>query len=697
MTHRRDIQCLRAVAVLLVILAHARLPFGAGGFIGVDVFFVISGYLITGLLLGELATTGRLDYPRFVARRLRRLLPAMLVVLGTTFAAALAMLTPREVLDTSGSLPWALTWTSNIYFTFSDFDYFGGVAVDDLYLHTWSLGVEEQFYLVWPLLLVLAMLAVRSGGAERGPRLGLVFVAIVVAGFAFCLAVAERSPLASFYLMPSRAWQFAAGALVFVLRDFGHGAFGDLRRRLAVTAVSAGCTLIGLALILASALLISPHMRYPGLSSIWPTLGAMLVLFGGSDAGRADAAKTLGGLVLAWIGDRSYSLYLWHWPVFSLVAAFGLMDRWPFVLSSIALSMGLAALTYRWVELPFWKGRYSRAGRGRTLAATLSVLAAAFLAASGARHLTAVNDAMSASAGNPRFDRPYLGPDSAACDTWYRSAAVRPCVIAGADADRTVVLIGDSIGAQWASLLPELYPPREWRSVVLTKSGCPIVDRDIYYSAVGDTYTVCREWREAAVDRIVELRPGLVLIGSSAQYDFDRTDWEAGTRSLLEQLDSAGIPAVLIPGTPTLTFDGPTCLQHPSRFSLGLTDSRRQCEERLESTLSKQVAAYLRRVADEFDSVAVLDLSDLVCPDDRCAAVSESGVIVYRDDEHLTNTFVLSIVPQVRERVARIGLSADGIAVVRSVPPHDAGHDTTGAAKDAGSYPDTMPQVTRPE
>lgn len=308
--HRPDLQGLRAIAVLLVVLAHAKVPPFTGGYIGVDVFFVLSGFLISGLLINEYQTTGRIRFAEFYARRLKRLLPALLVMLLTITLIGHQLLASDEARGMLASLPYATTWTSNFHFAFRDHGYFDELTQRDLFLHTWSLGVEEQFYLIWPLML-LGILALRGCNASANNlrsarrKLGL----LVAATLMLSVIWTQISSLQSFYFMPFRLWQFGLGAWVCLLARSP----AALRN---ISKLSNVLVLSGLGLVLASSMLFTPILNYPGIWALPPTLGAALVIAAGTS--YAPNQTLLAHPTLTWLGDRSYSIYLWHWPVLLL-------------------------------------------------------------------------------------------------------------------------------------------------------------------------------------------------------------------------------------------------------------------------------------------------------------------------------------------------------------------------------------------
>ena len=653
---RRDIQGLRAVAVALVVLAHAGAAGFAGGFVGVDVFFVLSGYLITGLLVGERLATGHIRYFEFLARRLRRLLPAMLIMLLTVLVVASVFLTAFEMRMQARSFPFAAAWISNFFFAFAQRDYFQALRDDDLFLHTWSLGVEEQFYLLWPWL-VLALTGTRIAANSLSDTGKFMLKAMGVIGavsLIACVLLSSMNSMLAFYMMPARIWQFALGGMVFVGL---HLAVDEHTERAERWALPAGLT--GLLLVIASAALLGDDISYPGWYALAPSLGAALLIAAGTVA-RGNAVSTLlGRRPLVWVGDRSYSIYLWHWPILVLANALGLTRSVTGVVLAIAVSVVLAALSYRWVEYPFWKGRYRTAAAPRVVAAAvlaivLSVSSFNLLETKVFGLQAGIQSLQASELRRDADSRIYAAAGT--CDTWYLDAQVRPCAIGNRDGDRLAVLVGDSIGAQWSPLISGVFAGADWQILVLTKSACAIVDKTWYYEKAGGDYVVCTEWRENVLEYLAAISPDVVIIGSSAFYPFSEEDWTAGTVRILERAVPAAEHVILLSGTPRLTFDGPSCLEDPWRFSFRLNNGHRECEEAQIEEQPAAVSAYLRAAAERFGTVEVLDLNDLVCPDQRCAAATPDGIAVFRDKIHLTATFTRSVVPEALERLAAFGI-----------------------------------------
>ncbi|MDT8407424.1 MAG: acyltransferase family protein [Methylococcales bacterium] len=632
MESRPDLQGMRAIAVVLVILAHARIPGWAGGFVGVDVFFVLSGFLITGLLIREYQANGRLALGAFYVRRLRRLLPALLVVLVASALAVMGLFPEIDARQILASLPFAATWTGNLFFVLREQDYFNELAEQDVFLHTWSLGVEEQFYLIWPLLLLGLTVAARF----LSLRLSL-WLWVVVA-FLMSVIWTHWHPVSAFYMMPARIWQFGLGGVVFL-----HRASGQSGASAMPLVLSRFLQLMGLLLIIGSALLLDRKLTYPGYWALLPSLGAAWMIWAGDGRRSAGLAHPL----LVWVGDRSYSLYLWHWPVITLIGLLG-FEMGPGHSSlwlALLLTLLLAMFSYRWVELPFWKqGLSVLPPKTFLLGACASVLLVLAVAFHVQRIPPEIKVPQTDWVASIRTDVPviYHMP----CDAWYQHALVQPCIFGPEDAPNTAILLADSIGAQWFSAFVQVFSAPRWRLVVLTKSACAMVDEDYFYPRIGKIYHVCREWREAVLNQLASFKPKVILLGSAATYDFTTAQWVAGTRRVLGPISEIAERVVVVSGTPTLGFDGPGCIVRAMQAGNKLTSD--MCVGKASTQKYHQVAGYLSQAAREFDNVQVLNPVELVCPGGRCRAVLPSGIVVFRDSQHLTDTFVRSNVVRIQ-------------------------------------------------
>ena len=402
---RPDLEGLRGIAILLVLLCHARIPGAEAGFIGVDIFFVLSGFLITGLLVGEHARTGQISLRAFYARRARRILPAALVVVAGTVLVASLVVSPLDLPRVGDDAIAAALSLANIRFALGATDYFAPTDASPL-LHFWSLAVEEQFYLLWPLLLIVTIRI----GRQRVSTVVLA-TAILVGSLVLCVWLTDVSGPWAYFSLPTRAWQLAAGGLLALTASW-HGR--------SPSALAAGAGWLGVASIGAGILLIQPTTPYPGLASLLPTLGALALIVSRGAVG-SPGWLILGRAPLRWLGRISYSLYLWHWPILILgpIALGMTATEDGSTGTDLATRIGLigvavlfAALSWRLVEEPFRRG--SVGGRARVRGFALAGAAAVILVASSTT-MTAlgVRDVVAATVGGPGGD---VDPTLAAFD-----------------------------------------------------------------------------------------------------------------------------------------------------------------------------------------------------------------------------------------------------------------------------------------
>jgi peptidoglycan/LPS O-acetylase OafA/YrhL len=596
-------------------------------------------------LLREQTTTGRIQYVRFISRRLKRLLPTLLLVLLSVSLVALVVLSEYEARIQSGSFAYAVTWTSNFFFVLSNFDYFSPLQARDLYLHTWSLGVEEQFYLVWPILILSAHgLLLRNGKpANTRRRMGLILAGVALLSLALSLYWSRTNALLAFYSMPTRAWQFALGAFVtLILRDYPRSAVASEYR--AGPVPNSVIAWLGMVLVVGSAMILHRQFNYPDYYALFPSIGAALLI---AAANRPDATgihKVLTNRYVVWVGDRSYSIYLWHWPLLVLTAQVSPGNDALRIAGLITASILLATFSYRWVEVPFWKGKLSAAIPSRAVLVSILAVLVTIASVQGARRVYYDDDIARgfAIAYDPRADMPSIYGQG--CDTWYSDANVIPCSNGDRETVSTAVLIGDSIGVQWHPALTEIFDAPQWRLITFTKSACPIVDEDFFYEVIKRTYSECSEWRSAVIDHLTSIDPDLILIGNSATYEFSEQQWIDGSRRVLDRLTQIASQVVIIPGSPALSFNGPTCLLESADHD--------SCEEALASSLHDDVAKHLRTAALDFENANVMDLNDLVCPDRRCAALGNDAIVVFRDEQHVTSRFARTLIPVIRSRLA---------------------------------------------
>ena len=635
LTFRADLQGLRAIAVIAVLLAHSGVTGFSGGYIGVDLFFILSGFLITGALCEEYEKNAKLNILGFYSRRLKRLLPALVVVIIVTLVAAFILLPTFQAKAQIGSSPFASLWLSNFYFTFTDLDYFAELGQKDLFLHTWSLGVEEQFYLTWPFLVLLLIRLSRQKnhtGFDTGLRMIFGLCMILGASFALNLYWTKEQPLFAFYQMPSRAWQFALGAIVLLaVRRL------DIQRDHHAN-VFAGFVILVVGLV-ATALCVNLYheqMAYPGWAAILPSIAAALIILAGHWLPEKQNPLTWRPLV--WLGNRSYSLYLWHWPVLLLFEALNGPLSNELTIIAVAVTFLLTEITYRLIERPFWKGSLGSFEPKRIIQTGSLVMLLLLLGTFHAARQPVENN--TAKTGDIiqqwRSDYPiiYTMP----CDAWYSHDKVQPCVFGPENAEKTVVLLGDSVGAQWFSLVASSYLPLDWRVVVLTKSSCPLVDESYFYTRIKRVYEVCDQWRTKVLDRLVEWQPDVVFVGSASSYGFTDQEWISGSQRVWSKIKTSGAYVVVIPGTPTIGIDAPSCISR--HMQSGETELSSVCRSDQTQDAAYRVSSLLKRAAADMPNVEVLDLNSRVCPSGICSAMTNDGVMVFRDSRHLTDSFV---------------------------------------------------------
>ncbi|WP_307783884.1 acyltransferase family protein [Streptomyces spinoverrucosus] len=524
------------MAVSLVVLSHAGVPYVAGGYIGVDVFFVISGFLITSLMLREWSREGRISLGRFYARRALRLLPASTLVVLATLAGSWLFLGPLRFADYAKDAIASAWYVVNFRLAEAGTDYFNTDVPPSPFQHFWSLAVEEQFYLIWPVLLIVALKLFR-----RRALLAIPLLALAAASFAVNLHLTESSPSWAYFGSQGRLWELAVGALLAVVAH----RLDDIPRPVAAVVSWAGLAAIGYA-----TLVFDESTPFPGHNALIPVLGAAAVLACGSAGGRWGAGALLSLRPAVWIGGISYAWYLWHWPLILIVpaaAGFGEHDG-PLRLIAALCGVPLAWLTLHLVENPmrFHRAFKARAGRGLALGLGLSAVAAAAalvavqfppgLASGGTRQDTKET---LAAASDPRtaltelleqpVDEVPANLEPSMRDTAYERSEVytdgcalaipqsvqkHPCLYGDTDAGRTVVLFGDSHAAQWFPALDSIARKHHWRLYSYTKNACKITQITTR-AENGGPYAACDKWRAATIDRIRELEPDLVITANA--------------------------------------------------------------------------------------------------------------------------------------------------------------------------------------
>ena len=609
-----QIQGLRALAALLVVIFHARLV--PGGFIGVDIFYVISGYLITGLILREIENTGTLNLQNFYQRRIKRLLPTSVFVLFVTAIVGMFVL-PAITRDALGrDLFAAATYISNYLFAWWQNDYQNLNATPSPFIHYWSLAVEEQFYLVWPIFILFI--------SRYGKKAVLYGIAISSALSLFLSVYqTQTSPIWAFYSLPTRAWELGVGALLlFIPENFWKNRF---------------IPWVGLVGIAIAALKFDENTAFPGIKAVLPVAGTALLI--GSIAIWPRFFNDLSNnRISQWLGAISYPLYLWHWPALVLPSsALGRPLRIRERLFCILLTIVLAHVTSKYIEQPIRHKKVS--GKKIYLffaTTTVASLVAGLVIASTSSSMISVRGTDYKFNLVDVMQKPTVYGDN--CHSNYGETDSGECIYGDKNSKKSIVLYGDSHAAQWFPTLEVLANERGYKLVSLTKSACPSVD--VPRADQGAYKNVhCEKWRDYAIDRIKKLRPEAVIMSSfqyfSAPngYPSENKWWNDGQVRLLKSLRGLSDHLVYISDTPRPLRDIPNCLASKDVSSCNTT----------QKTPVKTI--------DGFEKI---DPNPWLCTN-QCPAIQD-GYVVYRDGSHISVAAAIALKSQLEAALLAKGL-----------------------------------------
>ena len=648
--YRSDMEGLRGLLIVLVVLFHAGVRWTAGGFVGVDVFFVISGFFITGVLLHEHEDNGRIDLTRFYGQRALRLAPAFLVVLLVTLAAVMWLYAPIDRAPIMASARSIAFYSGNAEFARNTVDYFA--AGQNPLLHTWSLAVEEQFYLVWPLLIVVLMFAVRartgdayfrSDRTERRWLVSGIALAGLVSLFA-SLSLTATSPPQAFFSLWTRIWEFALGGVVCLLLDddiaMGTGAGTALQ--------FGGLVAIGFGVVTFDR--ITP---YPGLAALVPALGGVALIVGGARAPGGAITRVLSARSLQWLGRMSYAWYLWHWPLVGIASVLDPRIGVPGKLAWSAAALVLAWITYHAIERPARDGRLRIARHWVPLASLAASGVVALLAHGG----MGMAERQASSAEQSVFAA--ARADHMSHDCWGTTVnePKGACEFGDTGSSTTIALLGDSHAEHWLGGLDRAGRANGWKIAAMVKAGCPVADiPTLMHYRFKRYYTECTQYRAAMLQRIIAMRPSAIILsswdhyipadGADADWEVTPSRWRDGLRKTYERLAETGIPVVVIRGTPRTWFDVPACLSRRAAHLPMATD----CTYGRSQSLSP-VALRAQNDAARGLPIRFVDINDAICSAAMCAPV-RNGVVVFTDDNHLTASFSRSVAPLLGQRIA---------------------------------------------
>ena len=691
---RQDIEGLRAVAVLAVVLFHADVPGVGGGYVGVDVFFVISGFLITGLLWREVSTAGTVRLRRFYGARARRLLPASAAVGVVTAIGSAVLLPPLQARGVLEDGIASALYVGNYWFILHGVDYLARGIPPSPFQHYWSLGVEEQFYLVWPALIIgTAWLIRRARRRTRADATAseipyLVVLALVGAvSFALSLAVTYVVPFMAFFSLPTRAWQLAVGGLVALTA-------GQWRRLPTLAAAIMGWA--GLALILLACTLLGTTTLYPGTAALLPVLGAALVIGAGCASASRGCGRVLALPPMRAVGRVSYSWYLWHWPVLLLAPPLlghplGLAGR----LAAVLVSGGLAVLTLHLIENPLRFAAPLRrsplaslalGGAATAVAVCVSVALLVSLptpvgrgAPAAALTVTAappptghnidaydaavqqafaqVQAAVAASAdlkAVPSNLDPPLADAAAELKAIFLNGCMRnlfqggqpECATGDTASTTTVALVGDSHAAMWSRSFQQVAEQRHWRLETLGKADCPLMDLPITNPLRRLVSTDCEQWRGQIIDRLRAEHPRLVVlsmwrgygVGQSWLPGFTSYDpaWIDSLTRLVQQLRGTGAQVLVLGPIPAQPSVVAICLS-------GHLDDATACSPPRSAAVNESGIA-AESSATKAGGGHYADLTELFCTADRCPVIIGNN-LVYLDSSHLSFEYSRALGP----------------------------------------------------
>ncbi len=652
--YRRDIEGLRAVAVLLVVLYHAGVPVIRGGFVGVDVFFVISGFVITSLLIREHQATGRISPLQFYARRARRILPAATLVVGVTIVSAHHWLGPVSGNTVASDARWTAAFAANIHFALEGVSYAGSQAAPSPLQHTWSLGVEEQFYLVWPALLFAAILVARGRVIGRYVAVGLGLVAVL--SFGWCVWQTGSNATWAYFSPFTRAWELALGGLVAALRPT-LARIGDGVR-------DAG-SVLGLTGIAVSAVVLTSATVYPGAAAALPA-GSAAVLIACGVHRPNTAGRALSVTVLRWIGARSYSLYLWHWPLLTIAATYAghdlpLLDN----LGWAALALVAAALTYGVLENPIRRSGWLGARPVLSLALAVVLVRATFAVAewgesapppgvdravtrasaaprdvlaavARAQTLAVLPSIVSTALATPDPAEPRHPFDCRAVANPTHAQAFGNCDYGDPAASRLLVVYGDSRANMWAGALEPVARRYGWRLEVFSLAGCPAAQLHFLSYTTRAPNIDCDSFHATATAAIRRRHPAVVLVTSiSNQQLADRRwptpqQWRDGLVTTIGAVTNGQTKVGVLGDIPVWRNDDNACLTaHP--------DDVQRCSSARADAAPKNIGA--ERAAATATRSRYVDPAPWVCAA-RCEPVI-AGRRVYSNQYHFTQSYTV--------------------------------------------------------
>jgi peptidoglycan/LPS O-acetylase OafA/YrhL len=666
---RPDIQGLRAVAVVLVLLSHAGFGFAAGGYVGVDVFFVLSGFLITSLLVKEVFDTGKISIAGFYARRARRILPAASVVTIATVLGAWLWFPVTRLEAVMQDAFTVIVYVVNYRFVAEQTEYLNADQMPSPFQQFWSLAVEEQFYVVWPLLLLgLLILVKRHPGKFVNTGIA-VSAGIFALSLVLSVLITEQSQPVAYYAAHTRAWELAAGAFLALTLP-------TLKKTPKFLGWALG--IVGLAAVVAAGVLYDDATPFPGYTALLPVAGTMLVIVAGTGIGGGPVSSLLGTAPFQFFGRISYSLYLWHWPILILIPlAVGAEPSVGLNVVLLLATVAVAQLSYLYVEEPIRNARPIKASNmwGLVTGVVCSLLGIAMVITMTVGFtkvppeddpvdLDAVEEVEDVSEIEQRLqdgltvssvpadlepsltgaetDEPVIYGDGCHLDF----DTVEPpgeCAYGDTESDTTVVLMGDSHAAQWFPALEPIAAERGWKLLVRTKSSCTPADISVYNTVTDSAYPGCDEWRDNVFEEIEEIKPAMVVLSGEDRPELPDSEddsperWGQAWTDTVDRIGAAAGQTVALTDTPRSPSGDPI----PECIALHEQEVQECVMDRAEAIddSGNRVAAI---AAQQEAGATVVETVGWFCYGGECPVIT-GNTLVYRDSHHMSTPYARSL------------------------------------------------------
>ncbi|WP_269992730.1 acyltransferase family protein [Arthrobacter sp. B2a2-09] len=702
---RLDIEGLRAIAVMAVVLDHL-IHWPQGGFVGVDIFFVISGYLISGILLREAMDTGRISFKQFYIRRIKRILPAAVLVLSATLTAAYIIFYGGRAAAIAGDTFWALLFSANWRFAILGTDYMNSGASVSPIQHYWSLGVEEQFYIVWPWIILAALFLARRWKANKRGTLTILSFAIalpIALSFAFSLWETHSSHTVAYFSTFSRGWELAAGALLAALTATFRGFVRQIRVAL---------LWLGLAVLLSSVLIITPETPFPGPFALFPVLGSCLVILAGTGAhdGYYDRhAWVLTNPVSRYIGKISYSLYLWHFPVIVLLVAFVPVESKRYYVIAVAVMGALSIASFKFVEDPIRKSRWgspksaaslpkrSGPGRRRRSIAGVAVFVAVVVCAPVIAFATVAQQSASSGPATPDSagqknsiaatvsgrqeqlraalgasvwptltpNPAEMGPDGALAKPaeWIKDGCLggtlsplahdkdvtvnaQRCIYGSESAKRTLIVFGDSTTMSFVPGIRKALEGQDWKVYIYTVAACSPTLVQPAADASADECVKFKSWVQGEIKRI---RPDTV-VSSFLRNDGHLASKATGAAADAEWQHNISEMGKFVTsvGSRYVLLEAPAPAKAEPSQCITRFSTPGDCITVRKSEFDNQSAVEARAISSIGANAVFVPTKDWFCVDGRCPAFI-GGTALYADINHISALASEELAPLIKD------------------------------------------------